>query len=77
MPTITEREYKNLVQRQAKVEGDLNILKKIVLLEAEEENIRPVVLRRWEKISRDLDRGRGRSFDSAKEVKKGLKHLGK
>jgi len=77
MPTITEREYKNLVQRQAKVEGDLNILKKIVLLEAEEENIRPVVLRRWEKISRDLDRGRGRSFDSAKEVKKWLKHLGK
>jgi len=77
MPIITEREYKNLVQRQAKVEGDLNILKKIVLLEAEEENIRPVVLRRWEKISRDLDRGRGRSFDSAKEVKKWLKHLGK
>jgi len=76
MPIITEREYKNLVQRQAKVEGDLNILKKIVLLEAEEENIRPVVLRRWEKISRDLDRGRG-SFDSAKEVKKWLKHLGK
>ena len=77
MPIITEREDKNLVQRQAKVEGDLNILKKIVLLEAEEENIRPVVLRRWEKISRDLDRGRGRSFDSAKEVKKWLKHLGK
>ena len=69
------------ITRAARNDDDVNVISLpadfLKSQEAEEENIRPVVLRRWEKISRDLDRGRGRSFDSAKEVKKWLKHLGK
>jgi len=75
MPTITQKEYKNIILRQEKIEGDLDILKKIVQAEIREEQIRPAVLKRWERISDDLDAGKGRSFHSAKEMKKWLKNV--
>ena len=73
--TIPKIEYKTLVRRQARVERDLDILKKLVQSEIREEQILPSVLKRWERISRDLDRGKGRSFSSAKAMKKWLKDL--
>lgn len=73
--TITQKEYQNLVKRQEKVEEDLNIMKKILWIESKEDQIKPSVLKKWEKISRDMDLGRGRSFTSVSEMKKWLKNL--
>lgn len=72
--TIPKKEYQNIARRQIVLEKELAFLKNI-FLEAEESFIRPAALRRWERISRALDRGRGRSFTSVKEVRQWLKEL--
>ena len=70
--TISKKEYKKLLQRQEKVESDLRVLKEVVKSDVDESRIRPTILKRWERISRALDRGRGRSFVSEKEMKNWL-----
>ena len=45
------------------------------IFSSDESNIRPEVLRRWDKISRDLDRGKGTQFSSLKEVKNWFKSI--
>lgn len=75
MPTITQKEYTNLVRRQERVEAEIGVLKKIVRDEITGSEIKPVVLRKWERISRDLDRGKGRSFASGKAAQKWLKSI--
>ena len=75
MSTITQKEFKHLVRRQGRVEQELEILKKIVRQEVDETQIRPLVLKRWERISRDLDLGKGRAFDSALAMRSWLKRL--
>ena len=71
---IAPKEYKGLVKRQEKVEAELDILKRIILLD-EEKLLRPSVLKRWERISGDLDRGKGRVFDSVTAMRNWLKNL--
>ncbi|MBI2121947.1 MAG: hypothetical protein HYT98_02385 [Candidatus Sungbacteria bacterium] len=61
--TIPKKEYYTLVSRQEKMEEELDILKTMVRAEIDEGYIRPTILRRWERISRDLDRGKGRVFN--------------
>ena len=73
--TITKKEYEVLLKRQEKVEEELGIMKKVLWIVSDEEKIRPSILKRWEKISHRLDSGEGRSFTSAKEMKKWLKSL--
>ena len=75
MPTITSQEYKYLVRRQERMERELGVLREVVKQEVEERHIRPSVLKRWERISRDLDKGKGRSFSSLKEMNRWLKNL--
>ena len=75
MPTLIQREYKNLLRRQEKIEKELGVVKEILRRETNDEQIRPSVLRRWERMSRQLDSGRGRSFSSITEMKKWLKSL--
>lgn len=72
--TIPKKEYQNIIQRQSFLEKELAFLKKS-LLEFDEANIKPSALRRWERISRELDRGQGRYFFSVGEMKKWLKRL--
>ena len=45
------------------------------IFSSDESNIRPEILRRWDKISQDLDRGKGKKFSSVKEVKNWLKNI--
>ena len=71
---IALKEYEGLVKRQEKIEAELDILKRIVLLD-DERFIKPSVLKRWERISGDLDRGKGHIFDSAEEMRGWLKNL--
>ena len=60
---IPKKEYQNIIQRQSFIEKELAFLKKS-LLELDEVNIKPSVLRRLERISRELDQGKGRAFSS-------------
>ena len=75
MLTITQKDYQRLLRRQDKIEAELNLVKKVVHEQVEEERIHPKILKRWERISRDLDRGKGRSFSSLFEMKRWLKNL--
>ena len=75
MVTITtQKKYKEIVERQDKLELELNLLKKAVL-EDKELNIKPSVLKKWERISKDLDNGKGRFFNSPEAARKWLKTL--
>ena len=73
--TIPKKEYQGLIKRQEKIEAELDIVKKILHYETDEKQIKPAVLKRWEKISRDMDKNRGRSFSSLKDMKKWLQNL--
>ena len=75
MPTITQKDYQTLFRRQNKVEAELDVLKKIVMAENDESVIKPLVLKKWERISRDMDHGKGMSFASLREMRKWLKNL--
>ncbi len=73
--TIPKKEYKSIVQRQARIEQELRVVKKVLLREMYEAEIRPAVLARWEKISRDLDEGKGIAFSSISKMRDWLKDL--
>lgn len=76
MPAITQQQYKNLVERQEEVEREINVLKNVMRQTVTEEDlINPVMLQKWEKISRNLDKGRGRSFSSLQKMRKWLSDL--
>ena len=68
------KEYQAIIQKQSLIEKELAFLKKS-FLEFDEINIRPFAMRRWERISRNIDKGNGRSFTSAKKMKEWLKNL--
>jgi hypothetical protein len=73
--TIPQKEYKNLVKRQSRIEEELAVLREVVKEQAGDELIRPAILKKWERISGDLDRGQGRVFKSQKEIKAWFKNL--
>ena len=73
--TQKEIEYKEILWRQDRLELELEMIKKAVLAE-DESNIKPSVLKRWERISRDMDHGKvGHVFNSVQEARKWLKSL--
>lgn len=71
---IALSEYKNLLKRQEKVEAELDFVKKMVL-DDNEKFIRPSVLKKWERISRDMNNDKGLFFDSVAEMRNWLKNL--
>ena len=74
MSNITQIEYKKLVQRQERIEKELHILKEVVRRETEE-HINPSMIKKWERMSCDLDDGKGQVFSSLGEMNKWLKNL--
>jgi len=70
---VLSKGIKALFSRQERTEKELGALKEVVRAALIEEQIRPSVLKRWERISRDIDRGKGRFFRSIDEVNKWLK----
>lgn len=66
--TITQNEYKTVLKRQDKMEAELNFLKQLVLND-EEKFIKSSVLKKWERISQGIDKGKGRVFNSISEMK--------
>lgn len=73
--TVTKREYETLVARQRRLEQEISLLKEIVQTDLEGERIRPEVIRRLDRLSRELDGGKGRSFSSLAEMRRWLKRL--
>lgn len=72
--TIPKNEYQDIIRRQFQIEKELKILKKAVL-KSDENYIYSFALKKWERISNDLDQGKGRFFTSVKEMEKWLKNL--
>ena len=75
MPTITQKEYHALLKRQDHIERILDGIREWVRAAIDEDAIPPSVLRRWERISKDMDEGRGRSFNSHQTMKQWLARL--
>ena len=71
---VTINPYQTIFKRQDMLERKLDILMRQIF-SSDESNIRPEVLQRWDRISRDLDRGKGKKFSSVKEVKSWLKSI--
>lgn len=74
MVTTMQREYQEVLKRQNQMALELDLLKKLILAD-DEINIKPSVLKKWERISRNLDRGRGRVFYSLKDMRTWLAKL--
>ena len=70
----TLNQYQTIFERQNMLEKKLDVLMRQIF-SFDESSIRPEVLRRWEKISQDLDRGKGKKFYSSKEVKNWVKSI--
>lgn len=73
MPTITQQQYRNFIERQEEVERELNVLKSVMHQAViEEDLINPAMLQKWEKISIKLDKGKGHSFSSLRKMREWL-----
>ena len=75
MTTITQKEYKEIIYRQDKLEKAFKAIRQIVDSEFDDDRIKPSALRKWEKISRELDNGKGHFFNSQEDARKWLKTL--
>ena len=73
--TIPKKEYHRLVRRQEKIEKDMRLVKEILWDEMSDERIKLEVLKRWERISGDLDRGKGKTFSSPQTMRLWLHNL--
>lgn len=73
--TIPKKEYKSMIQRQQKLEREMSAVKSLLRQEIGEEQIKPSVLKRWERISHEMDRGKGYFFSSPKEALSWLKKI--
>ncbi len=69
--TIPIKEYKQSIQMQKSILSRLNLLQKVVF-ESSKDEIDSSVLKRYEKISTDLDNGKGKKFSSFSSFKKYL-----
>ena len=73
--TITKNQYQELLNGQKKLEREFRELKRVVITEIEPE-IRPEVLRRLDRISKQMDKGKhGIVIRNHRELTKYIKGL--
>ena len=70
---VTKKEYNTLLKRQEKIEHDFVVVKRMLIVVAQEDHINSAVMKRLDKISRDIDSGKGHAFASAKDMRAWLK----
>ena len=76
MAIIAQKEYKEILRRQDKLEEALKAIRKIIDVEFNDDaRIKTSALKKWEKISHDLDNGKGLFFNSPAEARKWLKTI--
>ena len=74
--TITKTEYKKILKNQEELSSRLNDLQKIVFKVARQEReVKPSVIKRWEKKMKEADQGKGKRFDSLSSFRLYLKAL--
>ncbi|MBA3047474.1 hypothetical protein KKC83_00810 [Patescibacteria group bacterium] len=71
---ITKTEYKKILKNQELLQAQLNNLQKIVFEEVRE-YIKPSAIKRWEKISQGMDKGKGKRFSNSASLKSYLQKL--
>lgn len=72
---IPKTEYKKMLQSQEKMQSQIEDLRKFVIETMRKEEVSPSVIKRLEKISRSLDKGKGKSFNSTPSFKSYLRCL--
>lgn len=72
--TISQTEYKKLVENQRELQARVDTLQRVIEGELGED-IRPEVLRRIEKRSKAMDGGAGTKLKSVKEIKAFFRNL--
>jgi len=72
--TITKKEYQHLVKRQEKIETQLSSLFRIVQEELADE-VTDEYRKKLDRWSEKIDKGAGRRFSNAQEMKKYLRSL--
>lgn len=71
---IPKNEYRKILQNQEELRSEVSALRQIVAEEFSEE-LRPSIKRRLERISKEMDQGRGHRFKSVAEFKKFMHEL--
>jgi hypothetical protein len=72
--TIPKKEYQDVIRGQRDILSRLDFLQKVVI-ETSRDEIDPRVILRLEKISSNLDKGKGKRFSSITSFKNYLKKL--
>lgn len=75
MAIMAQKEYKEILRRQDKLEEAFEAIKNIVDGAFDDARIKPSALKKWEKISREMDNGKGLFFNSPEEARKWLKMI--
>jgi len=75
MTLTIQKAYKEILRRQDKLEAAFDVIKQLVDSEFEDSHIRASALRKWEKISREMDKGKGTFFNSPEEARKWLRNF--
>ncbi len=71
---IPVKEYKQSIKLQRSILSRLDLLQK-VFFESSKDEIDPIKLKHFEKISLDLDKGKGKKFSSFSPFKNYLRSL--
>ena len=72
---IPIKSYRDMVRRQERIEREIITVKKMLHDAKEESFIRPALLKRWERISHEIDRGKGHFFSSPEQMRTWLRNL--
>ncbi len=75
--TISKTEYNSLLRDHQKLVTKVSLLESLVgdLVQDEGEEVNPIYLKKWEKINKEMDKGKGRRFKTVASFKKYLKNL--
>lgn len=73
--TIPKTEYNRILQNQEELRSEVSALRKALLTDEDDWKLKPSVKRRLDRLSKELDEGRGRRFKNIKEFSKYLRNL--
>lgn len=72
--TLSKTKYLNIYNSQKKLTEKVNLMQKI-LLDLTEDSVRPEYADKLNKISADMDKGKGIKFANARDVEKYLNEI--
>lgn len=73
--TIPKNEYKKMLKKQVELQSQITDLRDFIIETIKKEELKPFAIKRIEKISRSIDKGSGKKFNSIGSLKSYLKCL--